>query len=144
MSSETAVPIVPLHGVLYRNKQYNFSLTYPSDLSVDEYDEGDGTKAIAFQKGDGPLGLQMFITPDPDEQISLAQVKADFPTLAMHDIESVTIGTGTPALVFSSNTPDLGPTRELWFVHDGYLYEITTYSNLGGWLRQIINTIRLP
>ena len=143
-SPKTAATVVPPHGTSYHNKQYHFSLTYPSDLSVDQYDEGHGTKSIAFQKGDEPLGFQMFITPDPDEPITLAQVKADFSTLAMQDIETVTIGTGTPALAFSSNTPDLGPTRELWFVHDGYLFEITTYSNLGGWLRQIIDTIRFP
>jgi hypothetical protein len=65
-------------------------------------------------------------------------------TLAMQDIKTVTIGTGTPALAFSSNTPDIDSTRELWFVHDGYLFEITTYSNLGDWLKQIIDTVQFP
>jgi hypothetical protein len=32
----------------------------------------------------------------------------------------------------------------LWFTHDGYLFEIETYPNLGPWLAHIIQTIRFP
>ena len=34
--------------------------------------------------------------------------------------------------------------QELWFTHDGYLFEISTYPTLGPWLTPIINTIRFP
>jgi hypothetical protein len=32
----------------------------------------------------------------------------------------------------------------LWFTHDGYLFEITTYPDRADWLKQIIDTIRFP
>ena len=60
----------------------------------------------------------------------------------MQDTESLTIGTGTPALPFASEEESFGLTRELWFTHGGYLFEVTTYPDLGPWLAQIINTIQ--
>ena len=54
----------------------------------------------------------------------------------------MTVGTGTPAVAFASAVPDFGPTGDLWFTHDGYLFEIVTYPNLVPWLAKIIDTIR--
>jgi hypothetical protein len=53
-------------------------------------------------------------------------------------------GTGTSAVAFASEVPDFGPTQNLWLTHDGYLFEVTTYPNLGPWLTPIIATIRFP
>jgi hypothetical protein len=47
-------------------------------------------------------------------------------------------------MAFASNATDLGPDQELWFTHDGYLFEVTTYPTLGPWLTPIIDTIRFP
>jgi hypothetical protein len=119
--------------------------TSPSDLTVSEYDEGDGTKTIVFEKPDEPTGFQMFITPDDgDDPRTPADIKLDFPTLEMESTQSLTVGTGTAAVAFASDATDLGPDQELWFTHAGYLFEITTYPNLGPWLTPIINTIRFP
>jgi hypothetical protein len=129
---------------VYRNDMYDFVLAFPSDLSVHEYDEGEGTRTIAFEKEGEPVGFQMFITPDPADPITLPAIQNDFPGLEMQGTESLTIGTGTPALAFASSVQGFGSTSELWFAHDGYLFEITTYPNLGAWLAQIIDTTRFP
>jgi hypothetical protein len=127
----------------YTDSAFDFSLTYPSDLSVSEYDEGGGTKSIVFQKANARVGFQMFITPDVyDGSLTLADINLDFPTLEMDGIQSLTVGTGTPAVAFASTVPDFGPTQDLWLTHDGYLFEIITYPNLGPWLAQIVDTIR--
>jgi hypothetical protein len=62
----------------------------------------------------------------------------------MENTESLTVGTGTAAVAFASKATDLGPDQELWFTHDGYLFEVTTYPNLGPWLTAIIDPIRFP
>jgi hypothetical protein len=49
----------------------------------------------------------------------------------MEDIKSLTVGTCTPAVAFASNVPDFWPTTDLWFTHDGYLFEIVTHPDLG-------------
>jgi hypothetical protein len=62
----------------------------------------------------------------------------------MAGTQSLTVGTGTPAIAFTSAVPDFGPTADLWFTHDGYLFEIVTYPDRAQWLQQIIDTIRFP
>ena len=84
----------------------------------------------------------MFITPDPGNPLTPANIELDFPALEMEGTESLTVGTGTPAVAFASAVPDFGPTGDLWFTYDGYLFEIVTYPNLVPWLAKIIDTIR--
>jgi hypothetical protein len=130
----------------YTNAAFDFSLTYPSDLSVSKYDEGEGVTSIVFQEANERAGFQIFVTPYPyiGEPITQARIKADVPTLDMQDTDSLTIGTGTQALSFASSDPDFGPTRELWFAHGSYLFEVVTYPDRAAWLAPIINTIRFP
>jgi hypothetical protein len=130
----------------YTSAAFDFSLTYPSDLSVSQYDEGQGVTSIVFQEVNEQTGFQIFVTPYPypGEPITQARIKADLPTLEMQDTESLTIGTGTPALAFASADPDFGPTREIWFAHGSYLFEVVTYPDRAAWLAPIINTVRFP
>jgi hypothetical protein len=37
---------------------------------------------------------------------------------------------GAGSIEFLSNAPRLNDTREVWFIHGGFLYEITTYKEL--------------
>lgn len=130
----------------YTSAAFDFSLTYPSDLSVSKYDEGQGVISIVFQEANEQTGFQIFVTPYPypGEPVTQARIKADLPMLEMQDIDSLTIGTGTPALSFASSDPDFGPTRELWFAHGSYLFQVVTYPDRAAWLAPIINTIRFP
>ena len=130
----------------YSSAALDFSLTYPSDLSVSQYDEGQGVTSIVFQEANEQTGFQIFVTPYPypGEPITQARIKADVPTIEMQDTNSLTIGTGTPALSFASSDPDFGRTRELWFAHGSYLFEVVTYPDRAAWLAPIINTIRFP
>ena len=34
----------------------------------------------------------------------------------------------------------MGDTREVWFIHGGFLYEVTTYKELDTWLGGIMRT----
>ena len=42
-------------------------------------------------------------------------------------------------MFFGSNSI-MGDTREVWFVHGGYLFEVNTYKDLDSWLSQIMQT----
>jgi hypothetical protein len=80
----------------YTNSKFDFSLTYPSDLIVTEYDEGGGTKSIVFQKPNAPVGFEMFITPDDgDDPLTLADIELDFPTLEMEGTERLSASAPT-------------------------------------------------
>lgn len=42
--------------------------------------------------------------------------------------------------MFFSKNIALGDTREVWFIKNGYLYEVTTLKSLDAWLTQILQT----
>jgi len=42
--------------------------------------------------------------------------------------------------MFFGNNDVMGDTREVWFIHGGYLYEVTTYKPLETLLSQIIQS----
>jgi hypothetical protein len=47
---------------------------------------------------------------------------------------------GVPATMFYGSNSVMGDTREIWFIHDGFLYEVTTYKQLDSWLAPIMQT----
>ena len=146
VSAEAVLPVaitnISTTTSTYKNDVYGFSLTYPSDLAAREYDEGGGTKSIVFRNDDALMGFQMFITPDSEAFISTTSLAAEFPTLQITDPKKVTVGTGTPALAFESEAPDLGASHELWFLHGGYLFDVTTYPDQSDWLAHIFGSLR--
>ena len=42
-------------------------------------------------------------------------------------------------MIYGSNSV-MGDTREIWFIHAGLLYEVTTYKQLDSWLVPILQT----
>ena len=47
---------------------------------------------------------------------------------------------GARGTKFYGYNTTLGDTRELWFIHNGFLYEVTTFKELDEWLGSIIQT----
>ena len=47
---------------------------------------------------------------------------------------------GTRATMFFGNNSIMGDTREVWFIHGGFLYEVTTYKEFDTWLAGIMQT----
>jgi hypothetical protein len=49
---------------------------------------------------------------------------------------------GVPALSFHGFDAAMGQMYEVWFIHGGFLYEVSTYKELEAWLNQILSTWR--
>jgi hypothetical protein len=47
---------------------------------------------------------------------------------------------GVPATMFYGSNSIMGDTREIWFIHAGLLFEVTTYKQLDTWLLPILHT----
>lgn len=125
----------------YRNAIRGFSLRYPDGLSVKEYDEGDGTYTIVFEETEGEKGFQIFVTPYLGDTITQSRIVKDIPHGKFTAPVEIVIGGGMRALAFSS-TLSFGQMREVWFIHDGFLYEVTATQELDAWLADIIGTWR--
>ena len=46
----------------------------------------------------------------------------------------------TRGIEFFNNAPRMNDTREVWFIHGGFLYEVTTYKELDAWLQPILQS----
>lgn len=130
---------VPAGAREYRSAEYNFSILYPENLTVSEHSEGRGATTITFQNTKTVAGFQIFIVPYGEPQVSEERFKLDEPSGIRESLTPITIDGATGASFFSTNLM-LGDTREVWFVHGGYLYEVTTLKSLDPWLGQIMQT----
>jgi hypothetical protein len=137
-ASQLQTPRTPPQGHKeYRTDKYHFSLFYPEYLSVSEFDEGAGASTITFQSVEKAEGFQVFIVPYGEPQITDEQFKKDNPSGVMKGLQDITID-GATAASFYSRSDSLGETAEVWLLHDGYLYEVTTPKPLAEWLSDIM------
>jgi hypothetical protein len=132
---------LPNDLVEYKNNYYKFKLNYPATLAVSEFAENSGGRTILFESrlGDEVKGFQIFITPYKYSQITKERFRMDEPSGIINQPTNVVID-GLPGTMFYSKNSLMGDTREVWFINNGFLYEVVTYKNLDGWLSQIMAT----
>ncbi len=68
-----------------------------------------------------------------------SQMLKDIPSGQFTEPVEIIISGDIHALAFFS-TGTFGEMREIWFLRNGYLYEVTTYASLDGWLAEILAT----
>lgn len=123
----------------YHTAKYHFSILYPEALSVAERSEGGGAATLTFQNIATVQGFQIFIVPYSEMQISEERFKRDEPSGVRLSPQNITLD-GAPAVAFYSMNASLGETREVWFIRDGFLYEVTTLKPLEAELRDVLAT----
>lgn len=104
-----------------------------------EYDEGNDTYSIVFEDKAGAKSFQIFFTPYFGNEITQSRILKDVPSGKFNKPIEIIIGNGLHALAFTSES-DLGQMREVWFIRNNYLYEVTTYIDLDEWLVEIMKT----
>ena len=122
----------------YSNPQYHFSLLYPSFLQMSQFQSGDAY-TVAFQDPQSRGGFQVYIVPYAGAQITKDEFQKDIPSGVMINPTNIVVA-DVPAIMFYSTDATMGNTREVWFIKDGYLYEVTTYKQLDDWLSRIMQT----
>lgn len=151
------VESVPRTHETYVHENPDFLLDYPQELEVEEYVEEDGVKTVVFahpgneaaREVTDKSGFQIFITPYEDKNnLTRERILEDLPEAVIEEPLVVIVNPSAPeaerieGLTFWSASPDIGRTKELWFVRDGFLYEITTYAHLDEWLGKIMDSWR--
>jgi hypothetical protein len=126
----------------YTNDMYGFSIEYPESLQAIDHAERAGAHSVTFESDTDEKGFQIFITPYNGNQITASRINLDTRGTAQGEPQEVVLDDGTRALIFFSESPVLGTLREVWFIHDGYLYEVTTYAEFDVWLTGIMKTWR--
>src|SRR6266536_775732 len=106
----------------YRNTHYGFALFYPKDLVLKEYDEGKGVRTITFENPDNGFGFQIFIKPYGQQQLNTEVFKIDESSGVMKEPRPIVIA-GAQGTEFFGHNDQMDDTREIWFIHGGYLFE---------------------
>ena len=123
----------------FRSEKYRFALLYPTELSVKTYDEGNNASTITFINADRSQNFQIFVVPYGERQVSAARFKMDEPSGVINQPTQIVLN-NSPATMFFGSNAVMGETREVWFIKNGYLYEVTTYKDLDNWISQIMQT----
>jgi len=124
----------------YENKDFKFGLLYPQDLNVKEYKESDGAMSVIFEeRTEEGRGFQIYVTPYGEDHITQERFLLDVSSGVMEEPVDIMIG-GVPATMFFSENSIMGNTREVWFINNGYLYEVVTYKQLDDWISTIMRS----
>ncbi|HYF12910.1 MAG TPA: hypothetical protein VD928_01260 [Candidatus Paceibacterota bacterium] len=124
----------------YRSATHHFSLQYPKDLAVKEFEEGGSAMTVIFENVEKGEGFQIFIIPYNESQVSEERFRQDIPSGIRKGLTDVTIDNAVGAAFYSEHEI-LGETREFWFIKNGWLYEITAPKSLDAWLSKIVATL---
>jgi len=130
---------VPQGAREFKSERYSFSLLYPEAMIVKEFDEGGGASSFTFEDIKGSQGFQIFIAPYSGSQVSPERFKQDIPSSIRKEPKDFQVD-GVVATAFYSEDQLLGETREIWFIHEGYLFELTTLKLLENLLSEVVGT----
>ncbi|MBI4159562.1 hypothetical protein HY504_00135 [Candidatus Wolfebacteria bacterium] len=127
----------------YTSPDYGFSFKYPKGFNATELSDDSGD-TVLVQNAEEKSGFQIYITPfDEAEPLTAARIMEDLPASEVIDPKDVLIGEGKAinAVIFLSTSPSFGKTREIWFTHEGNLYQVTTYEGQDNFIGPILETI---
>ncbi len=133
--------IADLKNARYTNQFYGFSISYPIELTQKEFDEGNDALTVVFQKPGEEYGFQIFAVPFTGEQITQERIQSDLNGQPLRNPLEVILPGNIRAIHFESESATLGDTSEVWFIHNGFLYEFTTYKPLDSMLAEVMQTL---
>jgi len=126
---------------VYTDSQYGFSFQYPKSFTATKFSDQEQTATILVQGEGGKTGFQIFIAPfDEPGPITKERILQDLPDMKITNAENRVLKNGIPALIFFSEETSLGKTREIWFIKNGYLYQITATKEIDSLVAQIVAT----
>jgi len=131
----------PSGSLEYHSNRYHFSIFYPQGMQVSFFDEGAGAGTFTFQNVQAAQGFQVFVVPYGGNRIDEDRFHRDEPSGVRTGMREASVD-GALAAVFYSTSASLGGTYEIWFIHDGLLYEVTTLKPLDTQLDGILGSWR--
>lgn len=134
---------IPSGMLEYLSEQYKFSLLHSEKMKVNEREEGGGAMTVTFENLETLEGFQIFVLPYPETQVSEERFRQDVPSGVRKDPKSMSVS-GAIGATFYSEDFILGETYEVWFIHGGFLYELTTFKKLDYMLNEVVKTIEFP
>ena len=135
----------------YAHPELPFAFAYPKDFTLSTFT--DGGAEIILLKGKEPekeaqIVIRAFDEPfDPAQgkpgPLTVERIQRDIPEMMIEEPQNVLIGSAqVPALLFWSEGGSAGRTREVWFILEGFLYQITASAEMDETLAKMMETWR--
>ena len=143
-SSSTPIPSLTQ---TYTDSAQHFSFNYPEGYSVREVSGDDTSRVLIIENTSTAAlpteagGIQIIITPDyPDPSITVETIHEAIPDMKVENPQSFPVGANSGLAFQSDNSAFGGASREVWFVYNGFLYQISTYAESDELLKKIFET----
>jgi len=127
---------------IYTHPTNHFSFKYPKGFAVTSIPSDEGETMIV-QNTVTKVAVQIIISKfqGPDVDITPDIIKTDIPDMKIDSIQELLVGPSRKGLAFvSDNSAFGGKSREVWFVFNGNLYQISTYYEFDDFLKGIFAT----
>lgn len=122
----------------YSSLDYHFSFDAPKGFSFNEIPDEKGTVVLA--EGSAGESFQIFVIPfDELGPLTPERIKKDLPQKVIRNPRAGTLD-GVSAIAFLSHEEGTGDVFEIWFIHDGNLFQITTNASFADGLQGILQT----
>lgn len=135
-------------GKTYASPNGEFSFNYPEGFVITELpiNEATTSRQIIVESGEPQRGFELDILAfDEPGPLTSERIKQDLPDIEISQSRDISISSIT-ALAFESTDPPpaggIGKTYEIWFVHDGNLYQAKTYRTFGKEMEEMMRTIK--
>ena len=128
----------------YVHPQFGFSFEKPEGYTIGVIPDGEDAQTVVVQNansGNAEDGFQVYIYPT-DEQVQLTPqlIQSDLPGTVVNNAQKIVLD-DAPGMMFESNNEHFGGSSfEIWFVREGYVYQISSYGAYASDLQGIIGT----
>ena len=126
----------------YLHGDNSFLFHFPNDFKFVNNSEdvnGETQETVIFNSTDPKRGFQVFIAPfDSKSPFSLEDIKGSNTELEISDSKNLTVG-GEKSISFLSKIKGTNfSTLEIWLIHEGKIYQISTYPEFEAELLDIL------
>lgn len=110
----------------YTHPLFGFTFSLNEKFSTGTFTEGEGEMLLVKLEGEQNRQTQIYVTEFSEKGPLTAQkISQDLPGMVMENPIDVMVD-GEPAVAFISKSDSGEKTREVWLVHSGHLYQISS------------------
>ena len=130
---------------VYLHSDSSFTFSIPGDFNysnlAETQDGGAQAESVIFVGNSASRNFQIHISDYGDNTPLTPQIiLKDIPDLLIESPEKIAVG-GSQGIVFISGPKDgTLRTREIWFTHNGKLFQISTYKDFDNQMVDILST----
>ena len=132
--------------IWYKNEKPAFSFRVPQGFTTPNTSivDGKGQEVVVINEDQDALLMLMYpISSGADTELTEGIVRQNSPEERVSDFRQVSLTEGVRGLYFKTDAKVWdGDGVAFWFIHDGYLYEISTYRKDAELLELVTKTLR--